>query len=94
MAMQPEPWSPIFVANTEQVPDTSIPTRKTGMRHRAAERVTKLTGKLVVTVSGRSSVITIYKKGIKLLPAAVDADDPEAAGPFLAIRPRVEAFKV
>ena len=57
--------SRIFAANTQLIPDTSILTTETGMRHRAAERLAKQTGKLVVTVSSRSNVITIYKNGIK-----------------------------
>jgi len=57
--------SRIFAANTQLVPDTSISTTETGMRHRTAERLTKQTGKLVVTVSSRSNVITIYKNGSK-----------------------------
>ncbi len=57
--------SRIFAANTQLIPDTSIPTTETGMRHRTAERLTKETGRLVVTVSSRSNVITIYKNGIK-----------------------------
>lgn len=57
--------SRIFAANTQLIPDTSIPTTETGMRHRTAERLTKQSSMLVVTVSSRSNVITIYKNGIK-----------------------------
>ncbi|HIJ57981.1 MAG TPA: DNA integrity scanning protein DisA [Deltaproteobacteria bacterium] len=57
--------SRIFAANTQLMPDTSIPTTETGMRHRTAERLAKQTGRLVVTVSSRSNVITIYHNRIK-----------------------------
>lgn len=51
----------ILYANTQLVPDSSIPSTETGMRHRTAERVAKQTGKLVVAISQRRNVITLYK---------------------------------
>lgn len=51
----------ILHANTQLVPDTSIPSSETGMRHRTAERVAKQTGCLVVAISERRNVITLYK---------------------------------
>lgn len=51
----------ILKANTQLNPDPSIDTLETGTRHRTAERVAKQTGHLVVSISQRRNVITIYK---------------------------------
>ncbi|HHV28027.1 DNA integrity scanning diadenylate cyclase DisA [Acetivibrio mesophilus] len=50
----------ILYANALLVPDTSIPTGETGTRHKTADRVAKQTGELVVSVSQRRNIITIY----------------------------------
>lgn len=50
----------ILYANAQLIPDTSIETSETGMRHRTAERVAKQTGNLVVAISERRNVITLY----------------------------------
>src|SRR5690606_39446029 len=50
----------ILSANTQLIPDSSIPSTETGIRHRTAERVAKQTGKLVVSISQRRNVITLY----------------------------------
>jgi len=50
----------ILYANTQLIPDSSIPSTETGIRHRTAERVAKQTGKLVVSISQRRNVITLY----------------------------------
>lgn len=55
----------IIRANTQLNPDPSIPTYETGTRHRTAERVARQTGSLVVSVSQRRSVITVYKGSAK-----------------------------
>lgn len=55
----------ILAANTQLIPDLSIPSRETGIRHRTAERVAKQTGALVISISQRRSVIAIYKGPIK-----------------------------
>lgn len=55
----------ILKANTQLNPDPSIETKETGTRHRTAERVAKQTGRLVVSISQRRSVITIYKGQVK-----------------------------
>jgi diadenylate cyclase len=52
--------SRILAANVQLAPDPSLPTNETGMRHRAAERVARQTGKFVLTVSRRRRVITLY----------------------------------
>ncbi len=51
----------ILFANTQLNPDPSIVTRETGTRHRTAERVAKETNRLVVCVSQRRNVITLYQ---------------------------------
>lgn len=50
----------ILYANTQLIPDSSIPSSETGIRHRTAERVAKQTDKLVVSISQRRNVITLY----------------------------------
>jgi len=55
----------ILFSNTMLVPDYTIPTNETGTRHKAAERTAKQTGQLVVTVSERKNIITVYKGSIK-----------------------------
>ena len=42
-------------------PDPMIPTTETGARHRTAERVAVETGELVIAISQRRNVITLYK---------------------------------
>lgn len=51
----------ILYANTQLVPDSSIPSRETGIRHRTAERTAKQTGKLVICISQRRNIITVYQ---------------------------------
>lgn len=51
----------ILYANTQLVPDPTISSIETGIRHRTAERVAKQTGKLVVSISQRRNVITLYQ---------------------------------
>ncbi|OPZ64491.1 MAG: DNA integrity scanning protein DisA [Firmicutes bacterium ADurb.Bin506] len=50
----------IVWANATLVPDPDIPSRETGLRHSTAERVAKMTGQLVIAISQRRSVITVY----------------------------------
>ncbi|MFZ5816988.1 MAG: DNA integrity scanning diadenylate cyclase DisA [Bacillota bacterium] len=51
----------ILYANAMLVPDASIPTFETGTRHRTAERVAKQTGTLVISISQRRNLISLYK---------------------------------
>ena len=51
----------ILFANTQLVPSQSIPTQETGTRHRTAERVAKQTGNIVISISQRRGIITIYQ---------------------------------
>lgn len=55
----------ILRANTQLVPDPSIPSTETGTRHRTAERVARQTGELVISISQRRSIITLYKGSLK-----------------------------
>ena len=45
----------------ETIPDYSISTSETGTRHRTAERTAKQTGELVISISQRRNIITIFK---------------------------------
>ncbi|GAB7387326.1 DNA integrity scanning diadenylate cyclase DisA [Bacillaceae bacterium] len=51
----------ILYANTQLIPDSSIESTETGIRHRTAERVAKQTGQLVISISQRRNVITLYQ---------------------------------
>ncbi len=51
----------ILLANTQLVPDSNIPTVETGTRHRSGERVAKQTNELVVSISQRRNIITLFK---------------------------------
>ncbi|MGM0470753.1 MAG: DNA integrity scanning diadenylate cyclase DisA, partial [Bacillota bacterium] len=55
----------ILCANVQLVPDPSISSMETGTRHRAAERVAKQTGKLVISISQRRDIISLYKNDQK-----------------------------
>lgn len=50
----------ILYANAQLVPDSSITTSETGTRHRTAERVARQTGALVIAISQRRNLITVY----------------------------------
>lgn len=50
----------VLRANVHIVPDPSLPTSETGMRHRTAERVGQQTEALVVSISKRRAVVTLY----------------------------------
>lgn len=51
----------IIIANAQLVPDSSIFSKETGTRHRTAERVAKQTGELVISISQRRNVISLYR---------------------------------
>ncbi len=57
--------SRILYANVQVNPDASVPSQETGIRHRTAERVARQTGQLVIAVSSRRSVITVYRGSLK-----------------------------
>ena len=56
----------ILRANVHLVPDASLPTNETGMRHRTAERVSRQTKALVISVSQRREVVSLYLRGRRL----------------------------
>ena len=51
----------ILFANTQLIPSSEIETVETGTRHRTAERTAKQTGGLVISISQRRNIITIFK---------------------------------
>ncbi|MCB2360716.1 DNA integrity scanning diadenylate cyclase DisA [Clostridium estertheticum] len=55
----------ILYANTQLMPSSTIPTYETGTRHRTAQRIAKQTGYVVVAISQRRTIITVYKNDIK-----------------------------
>ncbi|MBH0231746.1 DNA integrity scanning diadenylate cyclase DisA [Halobacillus yeomjeoni] len=55
----------ILYANAQLMPDPQIISTETGMRHRTAERVAKQTGSLVIAISQRRNVITLYKSSLR-----------------------------
>ena len=57
----------ILYANAQFIPSPSIETKETGTRHRTAERTAKQTGELVISISQRRSMITIFKGNIRYL---------------------------
>lgn len=52
-------------ANTQLMPDQSIATQETGTRHRTANRVAVQTKCMVVAISQRRNIISIYKGDLK-----------------------------
>lgn len=57
----------ILYANTQLVPDSMIPSFETGTRHKTAERVAKQTGQIVISISQRRNIITIYRGNLKYI---------------------------
>ena len=51
----------ILYANAQLIPDSSISTAETGTRHRTAERTAKQTGEIVISISQRRNIITLFK---------------------------------
>ena len=56
----------IMRANAHLVPDPSLPTNETGMRHRTAERVSRQTKALVISVSQRRQIVSLYLRGRRM----------------------------
>ena len=50
----------IVYANVYIRSNLSVPTKETGMRHQAAERLSRQTGKMVLAVSKRRSTLTMF----------------------------------
>ncbi len=51
----------IWYANVHIVPDSTIPSDETGTRHKTAERLAIQTEKLVLCISQRRKVVTLYR---------------------------------
>src|SRR4051794_39987511 len=54
-------------ANVQLMPDPTILSVETGTRHRAAERVSKQTDALVIAISQRRDVVSLYVDGSKYI---------------------------
>lgn len=54
-------------ANVQLMPDPTILSLETGTRHRTAERVSKQTRALVIAISQRRDVVSLYVEGIKYI---------------------------
>jgi len=57
----------ITMANVQLMPDPTILSMETGTRHRTAERVSKQTDALVIAVSQRREVVSLYVDGTKYI---------------------------
>jgi diadenylate cyclase len=57
----------IATANTQLIPDPTILSLETGTRERTAERVSKQTQSLVVAISQRREVVSLYVDGAKYI---------------------------
>jgi diadenylate cyclase len=54
-------------ANVQLMPDPTILSMETGTRHRTAERVSKQTKGLVIAISQRRDVVSLYTEGMKYI---------------------------
>src|SRR5919107_525368 len=57
----------IAAANVQLIPDPTILSLETGTRHRTAERVSKQTDALVIAISQRREVVSLYVDGAKYI---------------------------
>ena len=57
----------ILLANAQLIPSYQIPTVETGTRHRTAERTAKQTGELVISISQRRNIITVFKDNYRYI---------------------------
>src|ERR1700678_1213344 len=57
----------IAMANVQLMPDPTILSHETGTRHRTAERVSKQTDALVIAISQRREVVSLYVDGTKCI---------------------------
>src|ERR671916_3455809 len=57
----------IAAANVQLMPDPTILSMETGTRHRTAERVSKQTEALVIAISQRREVVSLYVEGTKYI---------------------------
>ena len=66
IVLEPE-TNRICWANVQLMPDPTILSMETGTRHRTAERVSKQTEALVVAISQRRDVVSLYVEGMKYI---------------------------
>src|SRR5437868_12480103 len=59
--------------NVQLMPDPTILTSETGTRHRTAERISKQTDALVIAVSQRRDVVSLYVDGAKYILEEIPA---------------------
>jgi diadenylate cyclase len=57
----------ILFANAQLIPSRQIETMETGTRHRTAERTAKQTGELVISISQRRNIITLFKGNFRYI---------------------------
>ena len=57
----------VIAANVQLTPDSIIPSSETGIRHRTAERVAKQTGAVIISISQRREIITLYTSMFKYI---------------------------
>src|SRR3989440_6586313 len=57
----------ILWANVQLMPDPTILSLETGTRHRTAERVSKQTDAIVIAVSERREVVSLFVDGVKYI---------------------------
>jgi diadenylate cyclase len=57
----------ILYANALLIPNPSIQTDETGTRHKSAERAAKQSGEIVLCISQRRNIITLYKGDCKYI---------------------------
>ena len=57
----------IAMANVQLTPDPTVLTLETGTRHRTAERVSKQTDAVVIAISQRREVVSLYVDGAKYI---------------------------
>jgi diadenylate cyclase len=63
----------IIWANVQLTPDPTILSRETGTRHRTAERVSKQTDALVISISERREVVSLFAGGAKYVLQEIPA---------------------
>ena len=57
----------IVCANAQLLPDSSVSTYETGTRHRTAQRLARQTDTIVIAISQRRNIITVYKGELKYI---------------------------
>ena len=73
----------IVRANVQLIPDPRVLSFETGIRHRTAERMARQTGALVIAISQRRNVITVYRGDTRYVlrdPALMLAKANQALG--------------